>query len=77
MPRAIEAVPIQLNEPLTRFLLRPEIFMNPAKEFRIGAWATPPGVIDPAMRKIPVTSASCWQRLVRRLQLKSTAADKE
>jgi hypothetical protein len=26
--------------------------MNPVKEFRIGAWATPPGVIDPAMRKI-------------------------
>jgi hypothetical protein len=24
-------------------LLRPEIFMNPAKEFRIGAWATPAG----------------------------------
>jgi hypothetical protein len=45
MLRAIEAVPIQLNEPLARFLLRPEIFMNPATageasatEFRIGAW---------------------------------------
>jgi hypothetical protein len=52
MLRAIEAVPIQLNEPLARFLLRPEIFMNPAREFRIGAWATPQEAIDPAMRKI-------------------------
>jgi hypothetical protein len=26
--------------------------MNPAREFRIGAWATPPRVIDPAIRKI-------------------------
>jgi hypothetical protein len=30
-----------MNEPLALFLLRPMIFMNPAREFPIGVWATP------------------------------------
>jgi hypothetical protein len=48
--------PSPLNEPLARLLLRPKIFMNPEWEFPIGAWATPQGAIDPAMRKIVVTN---------------------
>ena len=52
MFRAIGTVPIQLNEPLACFLLRPEIFMNPAREFRIGAWATLLQAIGPATSKI-------------------------
>lgn len=51
-PSQSRQFPILLNEPLARFLLRPKIFMNPTREFRIGAWATPPAAIDPAIRKI-------------------------
>jgi hypothetical protein len=51
MFRAIGTVPIQLNEPLAHFLLRPKIFMNPAREFRIGAWATLFMAIDPTTKR--------------------------
>jgi hypothetical protein len=60
-PTKSRQFPILLNEPLARFfLLRPEIFMNPdaegeasAREFRIGAWATPLKSDRLTRRKIP------------------------
>jgi len=63
MLRAIEAVPNQLNEPLAHFLLRPKIFMNPATEFRIGAWATPFKAIDPATKRSVTRRLSAMPRL--------------